>query len=379
MRVNIAMQQFIFLWLAAVVKAASRHKLGEDGIELQLNARVSPRVQESDKAFFKKQYPNDLRPKTDKYYVFGHPYPAVQDGGDYDADFVKDENSDNGEWQAQMRYDTMRKNIYQSKKKLDELKRKMEQAYKDWVDSKSQAGESASDFGKAAADLTRAKAAADNARRTVNDLEGSSGPDGTKVGGEIGRAVKKVEDEMDDLERCKEKLAEARSKLKDLLQEHEEFQKKEAIRKEKELKAKKEAQKIAKEKAAARRARRQAAAKARGGKISVDFPKAGKTFDEEAWRRKLDEEKADHAEAVRNYEKELMDIKKTEDQLARAAENLRKYRRPPYVDDGGGVYNVPGDRSGGSWQDKLKLPRSSASMVGAPLLFAVVVLAAVGV
>jgi len=31
----------------------------------------------------------------------------------------------------------------------------------------------------------------------------------------------------------------------------------------------------------------------------------------------------------------------TEDQLARAAENLRKYRRPPYVDDNGGVYHDP--------------------------------------
>merc|ERR1712113_859308 len=39
---------------------------------------------------------------------FTHPYPDVQASTAYDEDFVKDENSDNGEWKAQADYDLLR-------------------------------------------------------------------------------------------------------------------------------------------------------------------------------------------------------------------------------------------------------------------------------
>merc|ERR1711881_515397 len=84
--------------------------------------RISPAVDSSDKKFFDKDYPADRRPVADKYYVFDHPYPAVQDSGDYDKDYVKDENSDGGRWKAQMDYDTLRSKIRKAKDKLSELK-----------------------------------------------------------------------------------------------------------------------------------------------------------------------------------------------------------------------------------------------------------------
>merc|ERR1719201_3176303 len=102
---------------AAAVKADLRNE------PQSLSPHLEPK---SDKKFFDKDYPQDKRPVADKYYVFNHPYPAVQDSGDYDKDFIKDENSDGGRWQAQMEYDTLRSQIQKAKDKLDELQKKMD-------------------------------------------------------------------------------------------------------------------------------------------------------------------------------------------------------------------------------------------------------------
>lgn len=303
----------------------------------------------SDKKFFGKDYPFDRRPAADKYYQFSHPYPAVQDSGDYDADFVKDENSDGGRWQAQMEYDTLRAKIRAAKEKLGELKEKMEKEYEEWMRSKVTDKKSSEDAEKASKDAGSAKSEADKAEQKVNELEGHSGKDGTKVGGKIGDAVKKVQKEMDDLEKCKKTLAEAKSRLKKLLKEKEDFE----IRRMK-AKAEKEKKKAKLEEERKKRIEEKKKRKAAGEKAKDDAEdeeeeaakKAAEEaeededgFDEEAWNKKLTREKNEHAEALNNYNKELNDVKKTEDQLARAAENLRKFRRPPYVDANGGVYN----------------------------------------
>merc|ERR1712139_144988 len=51
---------------------------------------------------------------------FKHPYPVVQDHEEFDSDFVKDENSDNGEWKAQTEYDRLRHKLRQLKKEAAE-------------------------------------------------------------------------------------------------------------------------------------------------------------------------------------------------------------------------------------------------------------------
>jgi len=71
-----------------------------------------------------------------------------------------------------------------------------------------------------------------------------------------------------------------------------------------------------------------------------------RTQAEASWKKKLAAEKAEQKQASKSYEEELADVKKTEAELAEAANNLRKYRRAPHVDDNGGVYNVPDDRNG---------------------------------
>merc|ERR1712072_923930 len=89
----------------------------------------------SDKKFFDKDYPWDKRPKVDVLH-FKHPYPAVQDSGDFDSDYVKDENSDNGSWKAQTEYDRLRHKL--AKEKADvaralEAKKKAEDELHDAV------------------------------------------------------------------------------------------------------------------------------------------------------------------------------------------------------------------------------------------------------
>lgn len=326
---------------------------GADSEQLRAH-RVSPDVDKSDKKFFAKgDYTYDKRPVADKYYVFDHPYPAVQDSGDFDQDFVKDENSDGGRWQAQMEYDTLRTKIRQAKAKLGELKEKMESEYEEWMRSKVKDAASSKAASEASKDAAGAKGKAEAARQKVNDLEGSSSSKGTKVGGKIGDAVKKVKDEMEDLEECKKKLAESKKRLKELLKEKEEFE----IRS-KQAKTEKASRKAKQAEEKKRKLEeKKKAQKDKGEKVTddddddddeatkkqkeEDDKEEESTFDEEAWKKKLDKEQKDHAEALDNYEKRKMDVKKTEDQLARAAENLKKFRRPPYVDDNGGVYDVP--------------------------------------
>jgi hypothetical protein len=368
------MQWALLPLLVASAQAAFRQTVASDrsSVVQKQAVHISPELEPgSDKKFFSKDYPWDKRPVADKYYVFNHPYPAVQDSGDFDRDFVKDENSDGGRWKAQMEYDTLRSKIRKAKDKLADLKEKMEKEYQDWQRSKSDASKSSDQLEQAGKTASSARQAAEAAEKRVNDLEGHSSTKGTKVGGSIGDAVKKVQDEMSDLEKCKKALAEAKKRLKNLLKEKEEFEKKKAAAKKareewEKKKAEQEAAEEAAEKAAAEKAEKE-------GKKVEKKPKKPKkeapepeeeesTFDEAAWQKKLDREKKHQAEALNKYEDELKDVKLTEDQLARAADNLRKFRRPPYVDDNGGVYNEPG--------------KSGAFSAGLPVAIVLAVLAA---
>jgi len=78
---------------------------------------ISPELDPvSHKKFFKKDYPNDLRPKVHDH--FSHPFPTVQEDKTYDSDYVKDENDDGGEWKAQDDYDKARLKLAKEKQDL---------------------------------------------------------------------------------------------------------------------------------------------------------------------------------------------------------------------------------------------------------------------
>merc|ERR1719502_1397263 len=84
---------------------------------------VSPSVKKSDKAFFGKDYPFDKRPSVDVLH-FKHPYPVVQDSDEFDRDFVKDENKDNGEYAAQTEYDRLRHKLAKEKAEVEKASKK---------------------------------------------------------------------------------------------------------------------------------------------------------------------------------------------------------------------------------------------------------------
>merc|ERR1719478_1688711 len=86
------------------------------------DAKINPPLRDvsSDKKFFgppfPADYPDDKRPAInhkilDQVKAPGNPYPALQGQHEYDSDYVKDENSDKGAWQAQMEYDTLRRKL----------------------------------------------------------------------------------------------------------------------------------------------------------------------------------------------------------------------------------------------------------------------------
>jgi len=321
--------------------------------------KVSPELEpKSDKKFFDKDYPNDKRAVVDKHYIFDHPYPAVQDSGDFDRDFVKDENADGGRWQAQMQYDTLRSKIRTAEKDLIEAKSKLDKETREWQEAKDRLSDSRDDQEAAEKDRRKAEKAAGEAQAEVNELEGGSQKHGTQVGGAVNDAVKKVNDEMSDLEECKKQLQEAKERLKDLMKEKEEHKKakeeaakdaKEAAKDAKEAKEKEEAARKKKEEEHQKMRKREMDEEEKireDEKALAEDEVAQRTVEEAGWKKKLTEEQSEHAQATKTYEQELADVKRTERQLKQAEANLRKFRRPPYVDNGGGVYNVPDEKSG---------------------------------
>jgi len=284
--------------------------LSEHSIEnVAAHRRISPALEPTDdKKFFKKDYPFDKRPAADKYYVFDHPYPAVQDSGDFDKDFVKDENSDGGRWKAQMEYDTLRSKIREAKDKLNELEKKMETEKGEWMKAKKAQDEAETAAQEAGQDTAAAKKAADKAADKVNRLEGSSSEEGTKVGGAVGDAVKDVQKEMKDLEDCRKKLAEAKARMKKLMKEKDEMDKKKKQLEDDAMKA---------EAAKARLAKAEAVAASGGAGIA-----------------KLDAEvaaaKKDYEMAKETYTKEANDVKAAQKRVDMAKAELAKWQPQQY-------------------------------------------------
>merc|ERR1719210_808752 len=71
---------------------------------------------DTDKKFFgppfPADYPDDISPPTKrKLFKKDSVYPKVQEEGFFDKDYIKDENSDGGKWQAQFDYDAARTKI----------------------------------------------------------------------------------------------------------------------------------------------------------------------------------------------------------------------------------------------------------------------------
>jgi len=186
---------------------------------------VWPAVGQADKKFFGKDYPFDQRPAVDVLH-FKHPYPVVQDSGDYDKDFVKDENSDDGSWAAQSEYDRLRHKLAKEKADVAKALRKKEHAEKELKDSLRREQEA------------RAKIPQPKKQGSVQGNKGATipipfrdkifppeeekVPGGVASPGDVKVATSDTQRAMDALEECKKELAKARENLKKLMDELEE-------------------------------------------------------------------------------------------------------------------------------------------------------------
>merc|ERR1719321_1162690 len=93
-------------------------------LALVANARIVPELQPvSDSKFMKQDYPDDRRPKV--YHKFDYPYPTIQDGEDYDKDYVQDKNDDGGYWIAQMKYDELKNKLGKEQDELNAALQKL--------------------------------------------------------------------------------------------------------------------------------------------------------------------------------------------------------------------------------------------------------------
>merc|ERR1719238_1417624 len=156
--------------------------------------------------FFNKDNPADDRLGVHDAFPHKYPFPKVQSVSKYDNDYTKDENSDNGEWQAQMNYDIVRNKI-----------RAKELLVKEAADTESAEEKQLSDAEQmkqdAEANATKARSAASSAEQSAESanekLERLAGKPGDKNTGEIAVAREQTEKAMKSFADCEEELKEA--------------------------------------------------------------------------------------------------------------------------------------------------------------------------
>lgn len=206
-------------------------------------AKISPELDGSSKKF-DKDYVYDKRPAANPFH-FKHPYPIVQDSGDYDKDFVKDENSDDGSFAAQQTYDQLRSKLRKERKQLAEALKKKNKEEQEMRDALKQHDREAWERLQAAKKADELKK-----KHHVEEEEEEKKHPGfphhevdeviEKVTGEkdvtrkihveadLQIATGEVQKKMRNLEDCKKELEAARQKLKDLMKELEDAKKKQA-------------------------------------------------------------------------------------------------------------------------------------------------------
>lgn len=188
--------------------------------------RLSPPLKDvkSDKKFFgppfPADYPEDTRPVVEKSILNklkspDQPYPMVQGKDEFDRDFVKDENSDKGHWNAQFEYDTLRRKLAKEKADAQSAQDAANKAAKDVDNAARNAGKAAKDAADAARDAANSKNTGE---------EGDSDDAGPAPSAEALEKLKKkaaeaeadYEKEKKDFEECERQLAEAKQILEDL-------------------------------------------------------------------------------------------------------------------------------------------------------------------
>jgi len=301
----------------AIVVLVFAHSACADDVKEKGHSGLSPTLEpKSDKKFFGKDYPWDKRPAVDVLH-FKHPYPVVQDSGDFDSDYVKDENSDDGSWKAQTEYDRLRHKLAKEKADVAKALAAKNQAEKELQDAMKKEKE----VKKTTPPPKPVVQSSRGAETQSNKVKNVPAPGGIASPGDVKVATDETKRAMDALEECKKQLAEARERLKKLMKELEEAKKVQV-----------EAQKVLD-----------------GAEGTEETKKSSKsTLD-----KNVKEEYQEYMDARTAYLKQQALLAKMEAEIKVAAEKVKKMRDSE--DRGGGVYN-DGDR------------KSAATSLVSPLL-----------
>lgn len=241
----------------------------------------------------KADYPTDGRPSVDDH--FGYPFPAMQDSGDYDKDFVKDENGDNGEWKATSTYDGIRVRLGKAKAEAEAADKDVAREEEELAAAKeaqaAKEGE-ADGYSREAEEARAAKAAAEQKSQVANQT--------------VEEAQRLLSSEVTTLEDCKEQLAKARQHLEALMSEKD-----------------------------AREAEKAGADAVRG---AAEANEVAAEKDDETLAKRVAQEREGYSSAEGQVKVTAEDVKKTESELEAAAQRLKKFRtsdKRPHPEDGG--------------------------------------------
>jgi len=211
----------MFLVALALLGQAEARSVAHD------QSKISPPLEDvtSDKKFFgppfPADYPEDKRPKVDptlmnKLKGKDQPYPALQSKEDYDADYVKDENSDTGAWQAQFEYDRLRRAIAQKEADARRAAERAAREGKDVDDTQNADDALQKKIDDAAKDAADAASGEDKVKRA----EDFDGPPSHEKLEELKKAVADAEERYEKqkkaFEECERQLEAAKKEVEDL-------------------------------------------------------------------------------------------------------------------------------------------------------------------
>jgi len=288
----------------------------------------------SDKKFFgppfPADYPEDKRPVVqksilDKLKGPEQPYPALQSKADFDSDFVKDENSDKGAWQAQFEYDTLRRKLAQEEADEKAAQGRADREGHDVDDAQhadDEAGKKVSDAEKAAGDAGKDEEKA----KTAEDFGGPPSEEKLK---ELKKAVAAAEEKLakqeKTFEECKRQLEQAKKELDDLKVAQADLQKK--LDSDTKLWVEKKASVNAKNAMNfnLRKSKQDEASKTKAEKVKAAQEKLTAAEKVKAGLEKaLAKEKDEHDKAVKKVQKEKTEVTTVKKQIADAAGRLAK-------------------------------------------------------
>lgn len=325
-RVTMAALIFGFL-LAGQATALTMSEAKASVLSLHQDPKISPPLKDvkSDAKFFgpNGDYADDKRPVPDKSIMDKlkgpeQPYPALQAKDDFDKDFVKDENSDKGAWQAQFEYDALRKKLAEEEAGVKRAQDRADREGKD-ADAAQKDDDAA---GKKVGDAEKEANDASKSEEDVKTADDFKGPPSDEKLKELKKAVDAAEDRLAKqkkaFEECERQLAEAKKNLEDLKARQTELEGQLAaetklwVEQNQKSKTVKLNLKHTREKAALDKTTAAAAKLAAANKIKGDAEKV------------LATQKAESVKAQANLQKQKAELKTAQDQLAAASTRLQK-------------------------------------------------------